>query len=306
VRKQGFTLLEFLLVTVVIALMTIAIVAFLKNYTSSVMQKRTANDIDTILDHAVIYHLYNNVWPTTFNNFVDDGLLAELQQCSPWPKTTSTASVCDDLGGRQNYHIETSNQNDKHFTISLTLNDPALLDALSGRIANSEIAGSTLRVSVVSPEQIQKETGLFQRFGYTRDDDKKKKDGNGTTIPFDPCPSGVPVIFHAPYAFEGPQMRVFQISTGVWRAMQTLAYPSAGKTSTADPPDGAKLCMKTTVGGPLITYMRPGVRARHRYFTTCLPKDVVDGAYAPPYGSLTHQGNNAMLYSSDYEWCEEL
>lgn len=305
--QKAFTLLEILLVTVVIAIMTVALIAFLKHYALFVMQKRTASDIEDILDQAVLYHLYHDVWPLQFTDLVNAGTLTASQQCSPWNSSKNNLPDPCNKMKHQNYIIETTDKSSKQFVMSLTLEHPDIINALSGKIPNSSVVNdTTLQISVVSPELIQSDTGTLQKFGYTRDDDSGK-DGNGKTITFNPCPSGVPVVFHVPYRFNGPHVKLLHVKTGVWGLSKAMAYPGGASYTINNPPTSAKLCTINTTGSAVSgSVMNPGKSARHRYFTTCLSNDIVKDAYAPPYGSFNAQGNNVMQNSDDYDWCVDL
>ncbi len=136
---RGFTLVQLL---IVIAFMT-AIIAmsfsFFQTRAEQIKLEKTAFQVQAILEAGMAYHLIKAVWPTTFEDLLDNNFLPTLPA---------------EQGGNNNpfgnvYTLSApEGLNGDNLVLTTDVNSSTLASILAGRLPNASVSGSSVSVTL--------------------------------------------------------------------------------------------------------------------------------------------------------------
>jgi prepilin-type N-terminal cleavage/methylation domain-containing protein len=133
--QKGFTLLETLLVTLVLAGLVLFTVMSVRSSSEQTLVKQTAVELQNLLTAELAYYATKSTtgdykWATSINTLFSNSYMPSSAQCSSWPSTTSTSCI----GNRAAYVVETTNERSKYVSVSITLPDAATAEAVARQL----------------------------------------------------------------------------------------------------------------------------------------------------------------------------
>ncbi|MFN7098283.1 MAG: type II secretion system protein, partial [Gammaproteobacteria bacterium] len=165
----GLTLIETMLVVVVIAIATLASIKIIKNRTAANAIDQVVAQMQNVAQATVAYYMVNGEWPTTANQAAGypSPLLTALTTtnttpgkmnknyitpeafCTPFP-ADNTSSFCQNFAEIQG-QAPTNTAQQAYYNLTLTTNDATTALAIAGKLANAQVTGTTITMSVLPP-----------------------------------------------------------------------------------------------------------------------------------------------------------
>jgi prepilin-type N-terminal cleavage/methylation domain-containing protein len=223
-KPRGFTLIEILLVTVILASFVLAWVRFSHTESTDSLLKKTSEQMQLIVQAGRSYFLAEEYyWPKEFDELENKDYLPSVARCSSWQSVTHTPDPhCEN---HQPFHLFYGNSDYIHaksFGVSLTLPDETLATRLAALLPLSNRDNNTVTAITTFPAAASDIVGKIISAGTVRNNQNWPKSTDTATgdaengyVKKPNCPSPlVPAIYFTPYNFTLSFSGMFSAAAG--------------------------------------------------------------------------------------------
>lgn len=158
-KKQGYTIIEVMLVIVVISIVALYSYNYMRKQTLEKTINQSALQMESLMQIAVTYYSRENKWPQNMTEFQTKNYVKNGDLCSPWPSTN--ASNNPECPNRQVYKVADfpvgkNEQNALFFGVKVDVPSAEIAQQLSAVLPNSKVSGNTVMLYAGARQYINK------------------------------------------------------------------------------------------------------------------------------------------------------